>query len=56
MGNISKDLIDEYICKPAGGMKNIDFMFMCGPKPMIDRACIPCSKELGFKDEQFIQF
>eukprot|EP00968_Pinguiococcus_pyrenoidosus_P020095 scaffold2279_cov276-Pinguiococcus_pyrenoidosus.AAC.2 len=56
VGYITSDIIHESICAKAGGAGQVDLVLMCGPKPMIERACIPNLTKMGFSEEQLVQF
>ena len=49
-------MIDEYLCKPSNGPDGVDMVFMCGPKPMIEYACLPNLKELGIPESKYVEF
>jgi len=52
VGHISEPVLEKFMCGPAGGAGNVELVFMCGPQPMIDLACIPALGKLGFDKEQ----
>ena len=56
VGFITKDTIEERICKVAGGQSQVELVCLCGPPGMIKFACLPNLEKLGFKDEQVVQF
>ena len=56
IGYITKEMIDEYLCKPSNGPDGVDMVFMCGPKPMIEYACLPNLKELGIPESKYVEF
>lgn len=51
-GFISEQMIKDSLPEAQEGV----LVGMCGPKPMIDFACVPNLKKLGFVDSQFFSF
>lgn len=50
--------VDTAMCRehlPKSSDRN-SMVFMCGPQPMIERACVPSLQELGWKDDQYYAF
>lgn len=52
VGFITKDMLEACIFSPGSG----SIVAMCGPPIMIEKACIPNLKELGFADENLFCF
>lgn len=51
-GFINKDMCKAHLPPPAQDT----MLFLCGPKPMIEFACEPAFKELGFNKEDWFVF
>lgn len=51
-GFISADMIKDHLSPPADDT----FVFICGPKPMIKRACMPSLESLGYPKERIHVF
>jgi cytochrome-b5 reductase len=51
-GFINKDMVAQHLPAPAAD----SVILMCGPRPMIDNACLPNLRELKFTDEQLLCF
>lgn len=47
---------EEMLRKRLPSARNDTFVGMCGPPPMIEIACIPNLKKLGFSEDQFMCF
>ena len=56
VGFITKETIENYICKVSGGASAVDLVCLCGPPGMIKFACLPNLEKMGFKNEQVVQF
>lgn len=61
-GHISTDMAAAALFPPAaspgpgGGGALRAAALLCGPPPMIERACRPALRELGFEDDFVIEF
>ncbi|KAJ1520492.1 hypothetical protein ONE63_003618 [Megalurothrips usitatus] len=51
-GFISADMIKQHLSPAAADT----FVFLCGPKPMIQHACAPALKALGFPEDRIHKF
>lgn len=51
-GFITEQMIREHLPTPGEG----SFVGMCGPPPMINFACIPNLKKIGFEETDYMQF
>ena len=56
VGYVTEQIIDQHICKAAGGVNKVELCFMCGPPPMIKYACLPNLAKVGFAKEQMVEF
>ena len=51
-GFINTDMCRAHLPPPG----NDTMLFVCGPKPMTDYACVPAFKELGFTESDWFVF
>lgn len=51
-GFVNADMIRKHMPAPEPG----SFIFMCGPPPMIERACKPALVQVGFSEDDFVAF
>ena len=51
-GFINSSMCAQHLPIPADDV----FLFVCGPKPMVEAACEPAFRELGFKHEDWLVF
>ena len=51
-GFINKDMCAAHLPPPSSD----SMLFVCGPPPMIKRACEPAFKELGYEESQWFSF
>lgn len=51
-GFINADMIKDHLSPPSPDT----FVFLCGPKPMIEKACKPALKAQGFPEERIHKF
>lgn len=56
-GFVSVDMVAAHMPPPTGaGLASSTLVFLCGPKPMIDRACVPALEKLGYSPEEWHVF
>lgn len=51
-GFINKEMCAAHLPPPSSD----SMLFVCGPPPMIKRACEPAFKELGYEESQWFSF
>jgi NAD(P)H-flavin reductase len=54
IGHVTEEMIKEQLPAPEKDSKTI--VLMCGPPPMLELACIPNLKKLGFKESEYFAF
>ncbi|GFR51547.1 hypothetical protein Agub_g13966, partial [Astrephomene gubernaculifera] len=52
-GRVTQDMFREHLFAAAGSER---LALMCGPPPMIEYACLPFLKAMGYEKEQMVQF
>ena len=53
-GFINEEMLAQHM--PAPSASSSSFVGMCGPPPMINFACIPNLKKIGYSESDFISF
>ncbi|CAG8440928.1 15057_t:CDS:2 [Funneliformis caledonium] len=53
-GFVTEEMIRENLPLPSSNSQTI--VLMCGPPPMIEFACIPNLKKIGFKENEYFKF